>query len=229
MKDLFAKNLMELNGQIAEVCEECDRDADDITIVAVTKTFPSMAISVAVASGIFNIGESRLQDAEPKILELGQIARYHMIGHLQTNKVKKVVELFDCIQSVDSLKLAKEISKRAGEFNRTIECFVEVNCSEEPQKSGVSVDDTVDFIKQIYMLPYIKLTGLMTVGPHTDDEDKICDSFRRCRELFKAGQQIVGDDFSNLSMGMSSDFKLAIKEGSTMIRVGTGLFGSRKK
>ncbi|HDL01473.1 MAG TPA: YggS family pyridoxal phosphate-dependent enzyme [candidate division Zixibacteria bacterium] len=229
MKDIFAKNLMELNGQIAEVCEEYDRDADDITIVAVTKTFPAAAISIAVASGIFNIGESRLQDAEPKILELGQIARYHMIGHLQTNKVKKVVELFDCIQSVDSIKLAEEISKRAGEFNRTIECFVEVNSSEEPQKNGVSIADTIDLVKQIYQLPNIKLTGLMTIGPHTDNEEKICTAFKRCRELFKAGQQIVGNDFDNLSMGMSSDFKLAIKEGSTMIRVGTGLFGPREK
>ena len=129
MKDRFAKNLMELNGQIAEICEECDRDADDITVVAVTKTFPAAAINIAVASGIFNIGESRLQEAEPKIGELGQIARYHMIGHLQTNKVKKVVQIFDVIQSVNSFKLAEEISKRAAEINRRIECYVEINSS----------------------------------------------------------------------------------------------------
>ncbi len=229
MKDRFAKNLMELNGQIAQACEECDRDADDITVIAVTKTFPATAISIAVASGVFNIGESRLQDAEPKIVELGQIARYHMIGHLQTNKVKKAVELFDCIQSVDSLKLAKEISKRAVEAGRTIECFVEVNSSEEPQKNGVALDETLDFIKQIYQLPNLKLTGLMTIGPHTIDENKIRAAFHKCHHLFKEGKQIVGNGFTHLSMGMSSDFKIAIQEGSTMIRVGTGLFGSRDK
>ncbi len=228
MKDRFAKNLMELNGQIAEVCEECDRDADDITIVAVTKTFPSAAINIAVASGIFNIGESRLQEAEPKIDELGQIARYHMIGHLQTNKVKKVVQMFDVIQSVDSFKLAEEISKRAAEINRTIECFVEINSSEEPQKHGVSFTETIELIKQIYQLPNIDLTGLMTIGPHTTDKQKVRSAFNKCYQLFKEGKQIVGDDFSHLSMGMSADFKLAIKEGSTMIRVGSGLFGTRE-
>ncbi len=227
MKDRFAKNLMELNGQIAEICDSCDRDADDITIVAVTKTFPSASIQIAVAAGIFNIGESRLQDAEPKITELGQIARYHMIGHLQTNKVKKVVELFDVIQSVDSLKLAEEISKRAGEFNRTIECYIEVNSSGEEQKNGVAISESLEFLKEVYTLPHIKLVGLMTIGPHTNDERQIRKAFKLCYQLFKQGQKIVGDQFVNLSMGMSGDYKIAIEEGSTMIRVGTGLYGSR--
>jgi len=227
MKDRFANNLMILNGQIAEACQTCNRDVDDITIIAVTKTFPSAAIQIAVASGVFNIGESRLQDAEPKIIELGQIARYHMIGHLQSNKVKKTVDLFDVIQSVDTLKLAEEISKRAGEANRTIECYVEVNSSGEEQKNGVAISETVEFMKQINQLPHIKLSGLMTIGPHTDDEKRIRDAFQSCNALFKEGHQIVGDTFSNLSMGMSSDFKIAIQEGSTMIRVGTGLFGDR--
>ncbi len=227
MKDRFAKNLMELNGQIAEICDTCDRDADDITIVAVTKTFPSASIQIAVAAGIFNIGESRLQDAEPKITELGQIARYHMIGHLQSNKVKKVVELFDVIQSVDSLKLAEEISKRAGEVNRTIECYIEINSSGEEQKNGVAISESIEFLKHVNGLPHIKLAGLMTIGPHTNDEKKIRTAFRQSYQLFKQSQQIVGDQFANLSMGMSNDYKIAIEEGSTMIRVGTGLYGTR--
>ena len=227
MKESFAKNLMELNGQIAEACESCACDTDDITIIAVTKTFPSSAISIAVASGIFDIGESRIQDAEPKIIELGQIARYHMIGHLQTNKVKKAVELFDVIQSVDSLKLAEEISKRAGELDRVIDCFIEVNSSEEPQKHGVAMDEAVGLLQQIINLPNIRLTGLMTIGPHTDDEEKIRSAFRACRLLFQECKAIIGNEFAHLSMGMSSDFQIAIEEGSTMIRVGTGLFGER--
>ena len=227
MKDRFAKNLMELNGQIAEICNTCDRDADDITIVAVTKTFPSASIQIAVAAGIFNIGESRMQDAEPKIRELGQIARYHMIGHLQSNKVKKVVELFDVIQSVDSLKLADEISKRAGEVNRTIECYIEINSSGEEQKNGVPISESIEFLKYVNSLPHIKLAGLMTIGPHTNDEQQIRTAFRQSYQLFMQGQQIVGDQFANLSMGMSNDYKIAIEEGSTMIRVGTGLYGIR--
>ena len=227
MKEDFSKNLMELNGQIAEACNEFDRDADDITVVAVTKTFPSAYINIAVASGIHNIGESRIQDAEPKIIALGQIARYHMIGHLQTNKVKKAVELFDVIQSVDSLKLAQEISKRAGEHERSIDCLIEVNSSGEPQKYGVLPEETMPLIKQVKELENINLTGLMTIGPNTDDEEKIREAFRLTYALYKEGQEIIGDEFDTLSMGMSSDFRLAIAEGSTMIRVGSGLFGAR--
>ena len=218
---------MELNGHIAEACEEFDRDADDITVLAVTKTFPSTYINIAVAAGIHNIGESRLQDAEPKIIEVGQIARFHMIGHLQTNKVKKAVQLFDVIQSVDSLKLATEISKQASAVERTIDCLIEVNSSGEEQKFGVSLSETIDMIKQVNTLQNINLIGLMTIGPYTDDEDEIRHAFRQCCQLFKEGQQIIGDEFDTLSMGMSSDFRLAIAEGSTMIRVGTGLFGQR--
>ena len=227
MKDLFAKNLLELNGKIAEACEKYDRNADDITVVAVTKTFPSAYIQIAVASGIFNIGESRIQDAEPKITEVGQIARYHMIGHLQTNKVKKAIELFDVIQSVDSEKLAAEISKRAGEVNRKIDCLLEVNSSGEEQKFGLSFEEVIPFIKNIERFPNINLVGLMTIGPNTDDEDEIRESFKRCYRLYKKGQEIVGTEFDTLSMGMSNDFPLAIAEGSTMIRVGSLLFGTR--
>lgn len=218
---------MELNGLIAEACDTYDRDADDITIVAVTKQFPSAMINVAVASGIHNIGESRIQEAEPKIMEIGQIARYHMIGHLQSNKVKKAVELFDVIQSVDSLKLAEEINKRAGDINRTIECLLEVNATGEEAKFGVLPADIPELINRVNDMPHIHLIGLMGMGPLTEDEAEIRDVFKRCFELYKAGQELLGDDFDTLSMGMSGDFPLAIAEGATMIRVGSALFGPR--
>ena len=131
MKELISNNILDLHGRIADACERYDRDADDILVCAVTKTHPTAIIKVAVASGLHNIGESRLQDAEPKILEVGAIARFHMVGHLQTNKVKKAVALFDVIQSVDSLKLAEEINRQAEAIGRTIECYVEVNSSGE--------------------------------------------------------------------------------------------------
>ena len=220
---------MELNGLIAEACEKYDRDADDISIVAITKTHPASIINIAVAAGLHDIGESRIQEAEPKINEIGKIARFHMVGHLQTNKVKKAVELFDVIQSVDSLKLAEEINRRAGEIGRTIECYIEVNSSGEPEKYGIPPDDCLELVKKVNDLSNIELTGLMTIGPYTDDEEEIRTAFRTCHKLYKASQDIVGEQFDTLSMGMSGDFAYAIAEGSTMIRVGTGLFGPRQQ
>lgn len=227
MKQQISENLIHLRGQIAEACEEYDKDADDITVVAVSKKFPAAAIRRVVAAGIHNIGESRIQEAEPKINEVGKIARFHMVGHLQTNKVKTAVEIFDVIQSVDSMKLAEEIDRRAGEINRRIECYLEVNCSGEEQKYGFAPGETLDMVRQIGQLPNINLTGLMTVGPLTEDKDKVRDAFRQCAELYKQGREIIGPDFDTLSMGMSDDFRLAIAEGSTMLRLGTLIFGPR--
>ncbi|MEW5992920.1 MAG: YggS family pyridoxal phosphate-dependent enzyme [Candidatus Zixiibacteriota bacterium] len=228
MKDLISRNLVELRGRIAEACDEYDRDADDITIVAVAKTHPPAAIRTAVAAGIHEIGESRVQEAAEKIPQLGPIARFHMVGHLQTNKVKKALQLFDVIQSVDSEKLAEEINKQAGNMERRIECLIEVNCSGESQKFGVAPDGCLELVKKVAAMGNIELTGLMTIGPFTDDEDEIRRAFRTCRELFKQARNVVGDDFETLSMGMSDDFPLAIAEGSTMIRIGTALFGPRQ-
>ncbi|MBD3402923.1 YggS family pyridoxal phosphate-dependent enzyme [candidate division GN15 bacterium] len=228
MKQRISDNLVQLRGQIADACEEYDRDADDITIVAIAKTQPASAIQKVVAAGIHNVGESRIQEAEPKINEVGRIARFHMVGHLQTNKVKKALELFDVIQSVDSLKLAEEINRRAGELDREVECYLEVNTSGEEQKYGFAPEETVSMIKQISEFSNIELTGLMTIGPLTDDEQQIRAAFRRCCELFREGRELLGNEFDTLSMGMSGDFHLAIAEGSTMIRPGTSIFGPRR-
>ena len=228
MKEEISNNLKDLHGRIADACEEYDRDTDDITIVAISKTHPARSIRTIVAAGIHNIGESRVQDAEPKLLELGPIARYHMVGHLQTNKVKKAVQLFDVIQSVDSVKLAEEINRQCGEIGRTAECLIEVNCSGEEQKFGVAPDAALELIGRVNRMDNIELIGLMTIGPLTDDEEAIRQAFAQCRELFVRGQDLVGSQFDTLSMGMSDDFPLAIAEGSTMIRIGTALFGARQ-
>jgi hypothetical protein len=227
MKATISNNLKELHGRIAAACERYDRDTDDITIVAVSKKQPSAAIRRVVAAGIHNVGESRVQEAEPKINELGRIARFHMVGHLQTNKVKKALQLFDVVQSVDSLKLAEEVNRRAGEMERTVECLIEVNSSGEQGKYGVHVDDTIELVRKVERLSNISLTGLMTVGPLTDDEEAIRRAFRSCFDLYRVSRDIVGNQFDTLSMGMSDDFPHAIAEGSTMIRVGTSIFGSR--
>lgn len=227
MKDDISNRLMDLRGRIAEACEEHDRDADDITILAVTKRFPESVIQTVVAAGLIDIGESRVQEGEAKIASLGPIARFHLIGHLQSNKVKKAVACFDVIQSVDSWGLAEEINRRAEELDRTIECLVQVNASGEASKSGVAPEQALDLVRQVKDLPAVNLTGLMTIGPLTDDSETIREAFHSCRELFRQGRDIVGDDFDTLSMGMTDDFPLAIAEGSTMIRVGTALFGER--
>ncbi len=228
MKDIISRNLMELRGQIAEACDQYDRDADDITIVAVTKTHPTTVIKTAVAAGIHEIGESKVQEADQKINDVGHIARFHMVGHLQTNKAKKAVLLFDVIQSIDSFKLAWEINRQAGLVDRTIECYIEVNSSGESQKFGVAPSECLDFVRKVNALDNIKLTGLMTIAPFTDDEDTVRRSFRLCHELFDQASEIAGDNFDTLSMGMSDDFPLAIAEGATMIRIGTALFGPRQ-
>ena len=227
-KDLIANNIADIRGRISRACEKYGRNVDDITLVAVTKTRTASEIRTAVAAGITNIGENRIQDAEPKILEVGSIALFHMLGHLQTNKVRKAVRLFDVIQSLDTLKLAEEIDRRAAEEKRVIECFVEVNCSHEEAKFGVPPDEAIDLIEKVIPLSHIRLTGLMTIAPFSDDESAIRGAFGCARELFQKGQLIAGEQFRNLSMGMSSDFHLAIAEGSTMVRVGTGIFGPRQ-
>jgi hypothetical protein len=227
MKTDLAHNLREVHGRIAVACAEAGREANEITVIAVTKGHPASVVQTAVSAGFRDIGENRIQEAEEKIRQLGPIARWHMIGHLQTNKAKRAVELFDVIQSVDSLRLAQEIDRRAGEIERCVECYIEVNSSGETQKSGVDPAEAINLIKAILPLHYIKLTGLMTVGPLTENEDAIRKAFVLCRGLFQKGREIVGHQFCNLSMGMSDDFELAIAEGSTMIRIGSAIFGTR--
>ena len=148
MKDDIRNRLMELRGRIAEACEEHDRDADDISILAVTKRFPESVIQTVVAAGLLDIGESRVQEGVQKVISLGPIARYHLIGHLQSNKVKKAVAHFDVIQSVDSWELAAEINRCALEIDRTIECLIQVNASGESSKSGVEPDKALESLRR---------------------------------------------------------------------------------
>ena len=219
---------MELRGRIAAACAQYGRDANDIAIVAISKKQPPALIRMVVSHGIIDIGESRVQEAEEKIRDLGPIARYHLVGHLQSNKVRKAVELFDVIQSVDSLKLAQEISRRAEELSRAVECYIQVNCSGEATKYGALPGEVLDLVRRVSQMPGIRLTGLMTIGPLTPDEEPVRRAFRLCRSLFVQGRDLVGSSFEHLSMGMSDDFPLAIAEGATTIRVGTAIFGARK-
>lgn len=228
MFEHIRENLERINHNIAEAARHSGRKFDDITLVGVSKTFPAEAIKAAVGFGLTDIGESRLQEAEPKITRLGKIARWHMIGHLQTNKVKKVAAIFDFIQSVDSLKLVEEINRRAEEINKKINCLVEVNSSGEDSKSGIALELALELIDNAAGLENVNLRGLMTIGPLTDDRQLIGRAFRKTRELFEIARKSIGPGFDTLSMGMSDDYEIAIEEGSDMVRIGTALFGKRE-
>jgi len=223
----IAQHLAQLRDELIRVCARCGRKPEQIAILAVTKTHSAQTVQEAVKAGLTDIGENRVQEADAKFAQIGHIAHYHLIGHLQSNKAKKAVQLFDVIQSVDSPGIAQDISKRAGEIGKTMECLIEVNSSGETQKFGVQPAETVALAEEIIRLPNIRLTGLLTVGPLTDDPDQIRGAFRQCRELFELTRTRIGPQIATLSMGMSGDFEIAVQEGSTMIRIGTGLFGDR--
>ncbi|PKK83692.1 MAG: YggS family pyridoxal phosphate-dependent enzyme [candidate division Zixibacteria bacterium HGW-Zixibacteria-1] len=229
MFDHIRENLEKINKNISEAARRSGRKPEEITLVAVSKTYPAEAITAAVGFGIADVGESRVQEAEPKIQSLGKIARWHMIGHLQTNKAKKAVAVFDFIQSVDSLKLAEEINRQAGEINRKIDCLIEINSAGESSKSGLAPEMAAELIEKAGKLENIILRGIMTIGPLTDDRQLIRNAFRKTRRLFEDGRKSAGNQFDTLSMGMSDDYEIAIEEGSNMVRIGTAIFGSRNK
>ena len=213
----IAENIEILRSRIALAAQKANRKPEEITLLAAVKSIPLPAVLEALAAGITVIGENRIQEAQGRyqnIKEQFPQVKRHFIGHLQTNKVKLALEMFDVIQSVDSFHLAEEISKRA---IKPVEIFIEVNTSGEESKFGVPPEKAGEFIGRIAGLPNLRVAGLMTVGDGT-------------RECFKKLKQLrdkakIAD--LKLSMGMSHDFALAIEEGSDIIRVGTGIFGTR--
>jgi pyridoxal phosphate enzyme (YggS family) len=223
----IAKNIKSVRGKIRMAAHRAGRDPDEITLVAVSKTFPSKAIIAAVEAGMEDIGESRVQEGIDKISDLGRITRWHLIGHLQSNKVKKAVEYFDVIQSLDSMNIAEKVSEQAVQRDKTIPCLIEMNSSGEESKFGFPTEETTFAAVKISQLPGIDLRGLMTIGPWTANEGCIRKAFDLTRQTFEKMQTEMGKAISVLSMGMSSDYELAIECGSTMVRVGTAIFGVR--
>lgn len=216
-----ARNIQEVRERIARAAAKAGRSPDDITIVAVTKTVAEQAVREAVAAGISNLGESRVQEAQRKIAQMtGCEPRpvWHMIGHLQRNKVQTALEIFDIIQSIDSLRLAQEVSAQA---MRTFPILLEVNVSGEETKGGFTAGELAEALKSISNLPNLSVKGLMTIAPWTDDAGEVRPVFRKLREL----RDCFG--LEHLSMGMSDDFEIAVEEGATMVRLGRIIFGER--
>jgi pyridoxal phosphate enzyme (YggS family) len=223
-------NLLRVVERMDQSATKAGRDPGEITLVAVSKTVEPARVRDAIEAGVTILGENYIQEARGKIEEIGRGVQWHMVGHLQSNKAKYAVTLFDCIHSIDSISLAREIDRRAAQKGRSLRVLVEVNLSGEATKFGIGPDDALDLIRQGASLKNISFEGLMTMPPYFYDPEKARPYFIRLRELRDRiqGEGIEGVKMGELSMGMSGDFEAAIEEGATMIRVGTAIFGERR-
>ena len=225
----LAANLETIRQRIRTACERAGRNPDSVTMLAVTKMQPPEVVQAAAKLGLILFGENKVQEAKAKMPLCPGNLRWHMIGHLQSNKCRDAVELFKMIQSVDSLSLAQEINKRAEQAARTMPVLLEVNVAGEASKFGYRPEQLLAELKELNALPRIEIHGLMTVPPWSVDAEKARPHFRRLRELKERAEAVLGAPLPHLSMGMSGDFEIAIEEGATMVRIGTELFGPRAK
>jgi len=226
----ISENIISVKKRIKYAAERSGRDWREIKIVAIAKTFPAEYIIEANKYGIKDIGENRVQEALSKYSVISKSVIWHLVGHLQTNKVKKALEIFDLIHSVDSIRLAEEINKRAGSFNKVAEVLVEVNTTSEDSKFGITPKKTVEFVKEISQLSNIAVMGLMTIGVFSENPEDSRKYYVMLREI---KDQLEDCDLGNgkmkyLSMGMSHDFEVAVEEGANIVRIGTAIFGNRE-
>jgi len=225
----LAENFEKIQRQIRAACERAGRAVDSVTLLAVTKSQPPEMVRAAADCGQVLFGENKVQEAKAKIPLCPDRLRWHFIGHLQSNKCRDAAELFEMIQSVDSLPLACEISKRAEQAAKTMPVLLEANVAGEASKFGYQPERLLVELKEINALPRIEIHGLMTVPPWSPDAESSRPHFRRLRELKTQCEEILGAPLPHLSMGMSGDFEAAVEEGATIIRIGTALFGPRAK
>jgi pyridoxal phosphate enzyme (YggS family) len=223
----FDENLNSIRQRIAAACARAGRAAADVTLLAVSKTHPPETIRAAVDAGQLLFGENKIQEARAKIPLCPGRARWQFIGHLQSNKVRDAVELFEMIQGVDSLNIAKEISRRAEQAVKTMPILLEVNVAGEGSKFGYQPEQLLAELNELNALPKIEIHGLMAIPPFTPLPEKARPYFQTLRELKTQAEQKLGAPLPHLSMGMSGDFEVAIEEGATIVRIGTALFGER--
>src|SRR6266850_1480120 len=230
-QDELRERLERVHERIAETALRVNRRPNDVTLVAVSKTHTAEIIQQAIAAGVTDLGENRVQEADAKIPAVGRkAARWHLIGHLQSNKARPAVELFDVIHSLDSVKLARRLDGVCGEINREVlPVLIQVDLGKETTKSGAVEGEVPKIIAAIAQLPALRLTGLMTLPPYFDDPEHARPFFRRLRELRDElrAQGAFGDQRGELSMGMTNDYQVAIEEGATIVRIGTAIFGTR--
>jgi pyridoxal phosphate enzyme (YggS family) len=229
--DTIRENINRVKERIARAAFRVGRDPGEILLVAVTKSVAVEQIKEGIENGLTVLGENRIQEAEKKIGDLDGRVQWHLIGHLQTNKIKKAIELFDLIHSIDSLRLVTEIDRMASMLNRIVPVLIQVNLSGEETKSGFSREEFWSALDHLERFEYIQIRGLMTIPPWSEDPE---DSRRYFKELAHLKEEVSLRDRERmtmdiLSMGMSQDFEVAIEEGTTMVRIGTALFGERCK
>ena len=222
---MIAENLKDVTLRISRCCEKSGRAIPSVKLICVTKETDIVQIEEVFSLGVKDIGENRVQDAASKHRSIGDRINWHLIGHLQTNKVKDAVKIFSLIHSVDSLRLAEEISKEAKKIGKTQGVLIQVNASGEESKFGIKPKDVINFFKEAALYPNISISGLMTIAPEVDDPEKARPFFRKLRELRDELQDLKLTAHSlQLSMGMTNDFEVAIEEGATMVRIGRAIF-----
>ena len=226
---MLKENLDKVEVRIQNACRRAGRSRDEVTLVAVSKTKPVAMLREAYDLGIRIFGENKVQEIRDKYGEMPSDTEWHMIGHLQTNKVKYIVDKVKLIHSVDSLKLAETIEKEAEKHGRTVDILLEVNVAEETSKFGLKTVEVLPLYEKIVQLPHINVRGLMTIAPFVENPEKNRSVFADLHKLYVdiKDKNIDNGTVSILSMGMTNDYEVAIEEGATMVRIGTGIFGAR--
>ena len=229
----FGRSLQRVRERIAAAVARANRKPEELTLVAVSKTHPSEIIREALVAGLTDFGENRVQEAEEKIPQVGRDkARWHLIGHLQSNKARRAVELFDVIHSLDSAALARRLNRFCIELNRgELPVLIQLDLAHEATKSGATEDQLAGIVEAVRQSAALRLIGLMTLPPFFEDVERVRPFFRRLRELRDElrSQGAFGDKPGELSMGMTHDYEIAIEEGATMLRIGTAIFGERNR
>ena len=230
---LLAKRIAEVRDRIRAAAVRSHRSPDEIKLVVVSKTHPAEVVREAIVAGVTDLGENRVQEAEGKIPEVGRnVARWHLIGHLQSNKAKRAVDLFDVIHSLESSSLARRLDRLCVEADRKeLPVLIQVDLGHEATKTGADESELEELVETIKGCERLRLTGLMTLPPFFDEAERARPYFRRLRELRDnlQSRKVFGDRVGDLSMGMTHDFEIAIEEGATIIRLGTAIFGEREK
>ena len=225
----LAANLASVQQRIRAACERAGRDPASVALIAVTKTHPPETVSEAARLGLTLFGENKVQEAKAKIPLCPGKIHWHMIGHLQSNKCRDAVHLFEMIQGVDSLELAEEINKRAEQASKTMPILLEVNAVGEASKFGYKPEQLLADLPKLNALPRLEIHGLMTIPPYSPVPERVRPVFRQFREVKQKCEDLVGAPLAHLSMGMSGDFEVAIEEGATIVRIGSALFGERQQ
>ena len=226
---MLAENLREVQAKVEAACKRANRNVEDVTLIAVSKTKPISMLEEIYNEGIRDFGENKVQELTDKYENMEKDIRWHMIGHLQRNKVKYIVDKVKLIHSVDSIRLAEAIEQEAAKKNVIVDILIEVNVAEEESKFGLKVEEVIAMVEEISTFSHLRIKGLMTIAPFVEDPEENRSVFARLRKLSVDINEKNIDNVSVeiLSMGMTNDYEVAIEEGATMVRVGTGIFGER--